>query len=186
MRAGSLHRQTPAQANLMGWSLGTTIINFIQIPLGGTRAPQMERKIWKLLKSVKGLCSVLRMGLPLKVYTVILKNNEWKFLNVCFTHCPTIWSRGRRISIWSIVEDKVVLDTVSRIINADKVKADRDRSSSGSNDGPFAVSVVWVSAWIARAGEGAAVSIKSSTTACKETSAGRLTEQTGNHPLVRR
>lgn len=85
-------------------------------------------------------------------------------LKSCFTHCATIRSREWRINIWSIIEYKVVVDTVSRIVNADEVKADGDVSSSRSDDGPFAVSVVRVSAGVARAGEGAAVSIKSATT----------------------
>lgn len=89
-------------------------------------------------------------------------------LKSCFTHCAAIWSRGWRINVWSIIEHKIVLDTVSRIINADEVEADGNKSSSRSDDGPFAVSVVWVSARIPRAGEGAVVSIKSSTTACKK------------------
>lgn len=63
------------------------------------------------------------------------------------------------------MEDEIILDTVSRVVNADKVKADCDKPSSRSNDGPLAVSVVRVSARIARAGEGAALSIESSTTA---------------------
>lgn len=92
----------------------------------------------------------------------------WKFKKICVTHCSTIWSRGWRIHIWSIEEYEIVLDTVSRIVNADKVKADSDKPSRWSNDGPFAVSVVGVSARVARAGEGAAVSVQSSTTACKK------------------
>lgn len=111
------------------------------------------------------------MYLPLKLYAKLLplfKHNKWEFEKSCFTHCATIWSRGRRISIWSIIEYQIVLDTVSRIVNADEVKADGDKSSGRSNYGPFAVSVVWVSARIARAGEGAMVSIKSSTAACKK------------------
>lgn len=60
------------------------------------------------------------------------------------------------------------MDTFSGIVDADKVKADGDWSSSRSKDGPFAVSIVWVSARIARAGDGATVSIKSPTTACQE------------------
>lgn len=79
--------------------------------------------------------------------------------------CPTIWSRGWGIRIWSIVEDEVVLDAVSGIINANKVKADSDRSSSRCSDGPFAVSVVWVCVRIAGAGKGALVPIERSTTA---------------------
>lgn len=72
---------------------------------------------------------------------------------ICVTHCSAIRSRGWRINIWSIEEYEIVLDTVSGIVNADKVKADGDKPSRWSNDGPFAVSVVWVSARIAGASE---------------------------------
>ena len=91
------------------------------------------------------------------------------FLKAGYTHCPTIGPRGWRISIRSIIEQEVVLHTFSGIVDADEVKADGDRSSSRSKDGPFTVSIVWVSARIARAGDRAAVSIKSPTTACQET-----------------
>lgn len=93
--------------------------------------------------------------------------------------CATVRSRGWRIRIRSIVEHEVVLDTLSGVINADKGKTDSDRSSTRSNDDPFAVSVVGVSAGIARAGDQAAVSIKSPATACKQTGAGSLSQPSG-------
>ena len=105
------------------------------------------------------------------------------FLKACSTHCDTIGPGGWRISIGSIIEQEVVLDTFSGIVDADKVKADGDRSSSRSKDGPFTVSIVWVSAWIARAGDRAAVSIKSPTTACQETVAWSWIQSRRNHPL---
>lgn len=57
------------------------------------------------------------------------------------------------------------MNTVSGVVDADQVKADGDKSFGRSNDGPFTVGVVWVRAGIAGAGEGAAVSLKSSPTA---------------------
>jgi hypothetical protein len=45
------------------------------------------------------------------------------------------------------------VDTGSRIVDANKEKADGDNPSSRSCDDPFAVSVVWVGVRIARAGE---------------------------------
>lgn len=68
---------------------------------------------------------------------------------------------GWRAGIRPIIEDEVVVSTVSWIVNADKVKPDGDRPPGGSNDGPLAVSVVRVCAGIARTAEHAAVSEQS-------------------------
>lgn len=44
------------------------------------------------------------------------------------------------------------MGTVSWRADTENRKADRERSSRSSNDGPFTVSVVWVIVRIARAG----------------------------------
>lgn len=62
-------------------------------------------------------------------------------------------SEGWRGGIWTIENYEVVLVTATWRIDTKKGKPDRDRPSRRSNDGPFTMSVVWVTVRKAGAGE---------------------------------
>lgn len=85
-----------------------------------------------------------------------------------FTHDATQWSKGWGVGVWTIKDYEVVLVTATRRVDTEKGKPDRDRPSRRSNNGPFTMSVVRVTARKARVGEYPFVAQKSPSTACKE------------------